>query len=87
MAKGFKTGGRGKGTPNRITSTIREKYSQLLEDYCIHQMKDDLAELRPDERLKIMVSLSEFIIPKMQRQSIEVEAAEIPAPVIKLNIK
>ncbi|WP_262892212.1 hypothetical protein [Faecalibacter rhinopitheci] len=32
MANGFKSGGRVKGTENKITSDIREKFNQLLND-------------------------------------------------------
>ncbi|MDB4528460.1 hypothetical protein N9193_00955 [Pseudomonadales bacterium] len=33
MAKGFKTGGRTKGTPNRDKQALRERLSSLYPDY------------------------------------------------------
>lgn len=30
MAKGFKTGGRAKGTPNKITATVRETFERVF---------------------------------------------------------
>lgn len=31
MAKGYKTGGRQKGTPNKVTRTIREAWAEAFE--------------------------------------------------------
>ena len=33
MAKGYKTGGRTKGTPNRDKQALRERLSSLYPDY------------------------------------------------------
>lgn len=65
---GKKWGGRAKGTPNAENKPIREKFNQLLSIYSVEQMADDLANIEnPVERLKIIIGLAEFIIPKMAR--------------------
>ena len=45
MAKGRKTGGRTKGTPNKVTPQIREHFRQLIEGE-LDQLKDALHEVR-----------------------------------------
>ena len=66
-----KTGGKKKGTPNKATSSIREKFSQLLDGYSIDLMTKDLKSVEPAERLRIVSGLAEFIIPKMNRTEVK----------------
>lgn len=73
MGKGFKTGGREKGTPNKLTEKVREVIYSVLEDYYTNTLKDDLKALTPPERAKLMMNLSEFAIPKMQRIETKIE--------------
>ena len=60
-------GGRKKGQRNRDTRLIRYRYEQLMEHYSIEQMKADLLQLTPNERLKIMTGLLDFFMPKLNR--------------------
>lgn len=62
-----KTGGKKKGTPNKATSSVRDKFAQLLEGYSIELMSKDLKSIEPAERLRIVTGLAEFIVPKLQR--------------------
>lgn len=73
MAKGKKSGGRRKGTPNKATVEIKDKIAAFLNEYSQEQMTIDLKELRPLERLKMFTSLVEFIVPKQNRTTIEQE--------------
>lgn len=66
-----KTGGKKKGTPNKATASIREKFSQLLDGYSIDLMTKDLKSVEPAERLRIVSGLAEFIIPKMNRTEVK----------------
>lgn len=45
MAKGFKTGGRAKGTPNKTTGRIREAFQMLIEGE-IEELRTALHEVR-----------------------------------------
>ena len=65
MAKGIKTGGRTKGTPNKTTSEIREHFQNLIAEN-LEQLKDDLKELEPMQRLKIIIELSKFVVPTLK---------------------
>jgi len=69
---GQKFGGRTKGTPNKEISPVREKFNQLLDLYSVEQMKKDLIDIEnPAERIKIIIGLAEFVIPKLARTAIE----------------
>ena len=71
--------GRTKGSQNKDLAPIREKFQQLLDGYPIEKMQSDLKRMPPVERLKIVIGLAEFVIPKLQRSQIqgEVEVKEV----------
>lgn len=76
---GRKFGGRTKGTPNVDNKPIKEKFDQLLSTYSVEQMADDLLSIEnPADRLKIIIGLAEFLIPKMARSEVSVEAGIKP---------
>lgn len=76
---GKKWGGRTKGTPNVENKPIKEKFDQLLSTYSVEQMAEDLANIEnPAERLKIIIGLAEFIIPKMARSEVSVDSNVTP---------
>lgn len=62
-----KSGGRVAGTPNRITTDIRDKFRQLLDMITIEQLRDDLMMVDPKDRLNIIAGLSEYLVPKLAR--------------------
>ncbi|MCB2218975.1 MAG: hypothetical protein KQI35_01180 [Bacteroidetes bacterium] len=64
---GCSSNGRPKGSKNKATGAIREKFQQLVDSYSLEQMKLDLMELDPGERLRIMSGLLDFFIPKLNR--------------------
>jgi hypothetical protein len=67
FVKGNVSRGRPKGSRNRISAEVREKFQQLVDSYSLDQMKIDLMELEPGERLKVMTNLLDFFIPKLNR--------------------
>ena len=73
MATGQKTGGRKKGTPNKKTAEVKDKISDLLNQYQQDQMVADFMELKASERLKLFASLAEFLAPKHSRTTVEIE--------------
>lgn len=62
--KGIKTGGRVKGTSNRVTGKVRESITQLIEDN-INSILQDMRELEPKERLDVLCKLLPYCIPKL----------------------
>jgi hypothetical protein len=71
MAKGIKTGGRTKGTPNKITASIRETLADVLNDYTTENLKNDLDSLTPYERIKVTTGLYRLTLPPMKQQDQE----------------
>jgi len=68
MAKGKKTGGRKKGTPNRLTYQSRLILLEALDGE-IEELPNLLAELPPKERLEILCKLLPYVLPKITPSS------------------
>ena len=67
MAKGRKTGGRQKGTPNKTTAFSKKVITELVSDYTNSEaFSADLSALEPKERIDVMIKLMAFITPKPQ---------------------
>lgn len=63
-AKGTpKTGGRQKGTPNKVTSSVKEWLTELIDENR-DQITKDLKALEPRERLAMLEKFMSYIIPK-----------------------
>ena len=68
----IKTGGRQKGSPNKVTSAVKECISKMLTDYTNSKtFLKDFAELEPKERLMIAEKLMNYVVPKMQSVAVE----------------
>lgn len=59
----IKTGGRKSGTPNKVTGTLKEFITDLINQNR-SQIERDLNLLQPRERLMILERLMQYIIPK-----------------------
>ena len=58
-----KTGGRQKGTPNKISSQIKEKLTQVIQE-TIDSL--DISQMRTSEKIKLIQIGTQYIIPKSQ---------------------
>jgi hypothetical protein len=72
---GKKFGGRKKGQPNLITQSIRESFQKLIED-SLPQLEKDLQEIEPSQRLKIIIDLAAYVIPKLKTIESRIETVE-----------
>lgn len=72
-AKGStKTGGRTKGTPNRVTQLGREAICKMLQGYVDGGLMDsDFAELEARDRLVIAEKLMQYAVPRLQAVSVD----------------
>jgi hypothetical protein len=78
MAKGYKTGGRVAGTPNKATTEFRQTVTALLEknaanvDLWLQQVADGVGEAKPDpaKALDLLAKLAEYGAPKLSRAEI-----------------
>lgn len=57
--------GRPKGAVNKNTAQIRENFQSLIENN-LEQLENDLKELKPFERIKIVLELSKFVLPTLK---------------------
>ena len=76
-----KTGGRQKGTPNKITSEIRDKISILVSG-TIDSI--DINTLTHYQKVKLLNSLCQYVIPKLQSADYQIGTGDMPSQV---NIK
>lgn len=63
-------GGRQKGTPNKITRDLKQWVSDVLNNNR-EKFEEDLRELLPFERVKVLSSMFNYFLPKQQSISIE----------------
>lgn len=72
---GKKFGGRKKGTPNKLTTDIREAYKQILVNNLsnIDRWLNETAKKSPDKALQLMIRISEFVVPKLQNTTLTSE--------------
>lgn len=63
MARGVKTGGRKKGTPNRLTGSMKEMINLAITQE-LEQLPDLLNELAPKEKADFLVKLLPYVMPK-----------------------
>jgi hypothetical protein len=75
MAKGYKTGGRVAGTPNKATTEFRHTVTSLLQknaenvDLWLQQVASGHGDQKPDpaKALDLMAKLAEYAAPKLGR--------------------
>lgn len=64
-------GGRQKGTPNKVTANVKEWLSTLI-DKNRKQIEKDIKALKPRERLAIIEKFMQYVVPKQQAVSTNV---------------
>jgi len=69
--KGLKTGGRSKGTPNKITQEIREALSLIVQKE-IEAIAPQLKDLPTKERFDFVSKFLPFVIPRLESSPIGV---------------
>lgn len=68
--------GRPKGTPNKITQDIRSWLTTVI-DKNRKQMLKDLKTLEPKDRLQILEKLMQYVIPKQQAVSADIDFRQL----------
>lgn len=63
--KGKKTGGRKKGTPNKVTSITREVLGDIATGM-YDKVMADIGKLSPKDRVQVFIKLAEFNVAKPQ---------------------
>lgn len=77
-AKGApKTGGRVKGTPNKVTAITKSVISKMLAEYQESGLLcKDFAELEAKDRLMIFEKLLNYTLPKMQSVTADITTTD-----------
>ena len=65
-----KTGGRGKGTPNKVTGTLKEFIGGIIDENR-ERIKEDLELLEPKDRLLVLEKLMQYVIPKQKEMDVK----------------
>ena len=68
MARGIKTGGRKAGTPNRLTKELRIILKNIMYQE-IDCLLDQFANLELKDRLKLLIKLFPYVLPKINSVS------------------
>jgi hypothetical protein len=68
--------GRPKGSVNKSSNEIRETFQLLLENN-LEKLQEDLNELAPKDRIKLLLDLSNYILPKLRTTEYKGEAQNI----------
>lgn len=65
-----KTGGRVKGTPNKVTGITKEIISEIASGIRPN-LAQDIKAMEPKDRVNVFLKLVEFVVPKPQRLDVE----------------
>ena len=76
--KRIKTGGRQKGTPNKITSEIRDRISVLVSGT---MDSIDISTFTKMEKIKLLQVLCQYIITKLQSADYQIGTPDMPSAV------
>jgi hypothetical protein len=68
--------GRKAGTPNKTTTEIREAFSLLIENN-LSKLQEDLNGLEPKERVKLLLEMSQFVVPKLRSIDLKSDIEEV----------
>jgi hypothetical protein len=68
--------GRKAGSLNKATKDIRHAFTLLIESN-IDTLQQDLDSLEPRERLKLIIELSQYVIPKLRSVDLKSDVEEV----------
>ena len=67
--------GRKAGSLNRATKDIRDAFTLLIENN-IDTLQEDLNGLEPKERVKLLLDMAQFVVPKMKSVDLKADKTE-----------
>lgn len=73
--------GRPKGTKNKATQQVKEAFTFLVQDN-LPTLQEDLQALEPKERVKMILELSRFVVPRLKDVEHKIEAEHFKPIVI-----
>lgn len=76
MAKGFKTGGRQQGQPNKLTGELRALLGEIVKKE-IEKLPELLKELDPKDRAAILEKFTGYVLPKILVETEENDSEKV----------
>ena len=70
--KGNSVGGRKKGSINKSKKIVKDNLSSILENN-MDRLQEDLDALEPKDRVKLILEIASYIIPKMKSVEVDVD--------------
>jgi len=67
--------GRPKGSVNKSSNEIRETFQLLLENN-IEKIQEDINGLTPKERVKLLLDMAQFVVPKLRSIDLQSDIEE-----------
>lgn len=77
MAKGFKTGGRKAGQPNKLTAELREILGEIVKQQLLY-LPELLCQMEAKDAAMILEKFTGYVLPKLESEG----ATELSEPVI-----
>jgi hypothetical protein len=68
--------GRKAGSLNRATKDIRDAFTLLIENN-LSQLQEDINGLAPKERVKLLLDMAQFVVPKLRNVDLKTDEKEI----------
>tara|TARA_R100001460_G_scaffold1721_2_gene6256 strand:- start:1583 stop:1873 length:291 start_codon:yes stop_codon:yes gene_type:complete len=72
--------GRPKGSKNKNTTAIRERFQELIEDN-YEQLEKDLRAMRASERVKAIIDLAKFVLPTLKATEVDLTTSNNFQPI------
>ena len=82
MAKGIKTGGRAKGSTNKINNDVKKAINEFISNN-IADIQTVYDSLEPKEKIQYLTKLLEYSVPKLKAVEQNINAGNE----LKINIK
>jgi hypothetical protein len=76
MAKGYKTGGRSAGTPNKLTRELRSGLKNILSDE-IEKLPHHFQKLESKDRIELLIKLLPYALPKVNPENYDLSEGGI----------
>lgn len=76
--------GRPKGSVNKTTKEIRNAFSLLIEDN-MDQLKTDLKELEPKDRITLLLQVAKFVIPTLKAIEVAEDNKHMRSPEFRIE--
>ena len=83
MEKREKTGGREKGTPNKVTKELRETLKNIV-DQELDALPAMIHRLPDEKRLDVLVKLLPYVLPKLCPEVKAIDPDQLPTIAVEL---